>query len=139
DPATGAGGVLSTVSGPSSAKAPDDIGLQMEVTEGLLKKMVGQQELAQLMPANPNKASEYGDEARCPMMGFTQTPPSIEATSSTASEIIASEKVGDGKVEPSVNNMIEPLDRVRVDSNNQPITTNQGVPVANNQDRKSVV
>lgn len=133
DPATGAGGVLSTVSGPSSAKAPDDIGLQTEVTEGLLKKMVGQQELAQLMPANPNKASEYGDEARCPMMGFTQTPPSIEATSSTASEIIASEKVGDGKVEPSVNNTIEPLDRVRVDSNNQPITTNQGVPVANNQ------
>lgn len=133
DPATGAGGVLSTVSGPSSAKAPEDLGLETGVSEALLKKMTGQQELAQLMPANPNKASEYGDESRCPMMGYTQTPPSIEATASTSSEIIASEKVGDGRAEPSVNNTIESLDRVRVDSGNQPLTTNQGVPVANNQ------
>ncbi len=133
DPVTGAGSVLSTVSGPSSAKAPGDIGVETDVSEALLKKMAGQQELAQLVPANPNKSSEYGDEARCPMMGFTQTPPSIESTGSTSSEIIASEKVGDGKVEPSVNNTIESLDRVRVDSNNQPLTTNQGVPVANNQ------
>ncbi len=133
DSVTGAGSVLSTVSGPSSAKAPGDIGVETDVSEALLKKMAGQQELAQLVPANPNKYSEYGDEARCPMMGFTQTPPSIESTGSTSSEIIASEKVGDGKVEPSVNNTIESLDRVRVDSNNQPLTTNQGVPVANNQ------
>jgi catalase len=133
DPAVGAGGILSSMSGPSSAKTPEGIGLETEVSDALLKKMAGQQELAQQIPANPNKASEYGDEARCPLMGYTQTPPSLEATSSTSSEIIASEKVGDGKVEQSVNATIDSLDRVRVDSGNQVLTTNQGVPVANNQ------
>ena len=32
-----------------------------------------------------------------------------------------------------VNSTIEPLDRVRVDSQGQVLTTNQGVPVADNQ------
>lgn len=133
DPSVGAGSILSTMSGPSSTKTPEGIGQETEVSDALLKKMSGQQQLAQQIPANPNKSEEYGDDARCPMMGFTQQPPSLEATSSTASETIASEKVGDGTVNPGVNATISSLDRVRVDSDNQVLTTNQGVPVANNQ------
>lgn len=133
DPSVGAGSILSTMSGPSATKTPEGIGQETEVSDALLKKMSGQQQLAQQIPANPNKSEEYGDDARCPMMGFTQQPPSLEATSSTASETIASEKVGDGTVNPGVNATISSLDRVRVDSDNQVLTTNQGVPVANNQ------
>ncbi|PUA28792.1 MAG: catalase HPII [Cellvibrio sp. 79] len=133
EPAVGAGGILSSVSGPSSPKIPEGIGAETEISGALLKKVAGQQKLAQQIPANPNKSSEYGDEARCPLMGYTQQPESIETTASTASESIASEKLGAGKVDESVNATIEPLDRVRVDSNNQVLTTNQGVPVANNQ------
>lgn len=133
DPAVGAGGVLSSVSGPSSAKIPEGIGAETEISAALLKRVAGQQQLAQQIPANPNKSSEYGDDSRCPLMGYTQEPESIEATASTASESIASEKLGAGKVDESVNATIESLDRVRVDSNNQVLTTNQGVPVANNQ------
>lgn len=128
-----AGGVLTSVSGASSTKAPQNLGLETEVSDALAKKVSGQQDLAQLIPDNPNKASEYGDEARCPMMGHTQQPPSLEATASTSSELIASDKVGDGKVNASINATIDSLDRVRVDSGNQVLTTNQGVPIANNQ------
>lgn len=127
------GGVLTSVSGASSTKVPNTLGLETDVSDALVKKVAGQQTLAQQIPANPNKASEYGDGACCPMMGHTQLPPSVEATASTSSELIASEKVGDGKVDASVNATIGSLDRVRVDSGNQVLTTNQGVPIANNQ------
>lgn len=133
EPAVGAGGILTSVSGPSSVKTPEGIGMETEVSDVLLKKVTGQQQLAQQIPANPNKPSEYGDEARCPLIGYTQLPPSLEATASTASEIIASGKTGDGNVSEGVNATIASLDRVRVDSGNQAITTNQGVPIANNQ------
>ncbi len=133
EPAVGAAGILSSVSGPSTAKIPEGIGQETEVSDALLKKASGQQQLAQQIPSNPNKASEYGDEARCPLMGYTQEPPSVEATASTSTESIASEKVGDGKVDASVNATITSLDRVRVDSGNQILTTNQGVPIGNNQ------
>lgn len=132
DPAVGTGGVLGSVSGPSSNKV-DGIGVETEVSDALIKKVSGQQELAKKLPANPNKANEYGDDARCPMMGFTEMLPSPEAGASTASELIASDKVGDGGAIPGVNATITSLDRLRVDSADQPLTTNQGVPVGNNQ------
>ena len=44
-----------------------------------------------------------------------------------------SDKVGSGGPTIGNNKTIGPLDRVRVDSTNQPLTTNQGVPVGDNQ------
>lgn len=132
-PTTGPAGVLTSVSGPSSTSTPETLGVETEVSDALLKHAAGQQELAQQITSNPNKASEYGEAARCPMMGFTQEPPSLESVASTSTESIASEKVGDGEVYESMNSTIDSLDRVRVDSSNQPLTTNQGVPIANNQ------
>lgn len=133
EPAAGAGGILNSVSGPSSSKIPEGIGMETEITAVLLKKVSGQQQLVQQIPANPNKASEYGDDARCPLMGYTQPSPSIEATASTSSEVIASDKTGSGKIAASNNATISSLDRVRVGSDNQALTTNQGVPIGNNQ------
>lgn len=132
-PVSGAGNVLTSISGASTSETPENVGMETPLSDALVKKVAGQQELARSIPANPNKASEYGDEARCPLIGYSQIAPSLEATGSTASEIIASEKVGDGAVNPGVNNTIESLDRVRVDSDNQVLTTNQAVPVGNNQ------
>lgn len=132
-PAVGAGSILSSISGPSSSKIPEGLGLETGLSENLLQKMKGQQELTQQINANTNKANEYGDAARCPVMGITHVPSSVEATSSTSSEVVSSEKVGQGKVNEGINSTINSLDAMRVDSNNQVLTTNQGVPIANNQ------
>lgn len=129
----GAGSIMSTVSGPSTAEAPTTIGSEEPVAERLLEKMSGSQTLADQIPANTNKAHEYGDAARIPVVGLTVEPKSSAVTGSTSSEIIESEKVGAGKVNLGTNPTVAPLDRVRVDSSNQPLTTNQGVLVADNQ------
>ena len=130
--ATETGSVLSSVAGPSTTEC-EYSGISSETADALIKQKTGQQELSLAMPNNPNKEHEYGDAARCPVMGHTQTPPNIETTASTASEMSTSEKVGEGKVSAGVNATIDSLDRVRVDSNDQALTTNQGVPVGNNQ------
>jgi len=128
----GAGSILKTVSGPS-AKSPDSIAAQNDTGERLLSKKSGEQELAGAISHNSTKASEYGDAARLPTMGATTNPPGPDVTGSTSSEIHASEKVGSGKPLISENATVTSLDRARVDSSDQPLTTNQGVPVADNQ------
>ena len=130
---SGAGSVLSTVSGPSTATPPESLGSDDAVAERLLEKTVTGQALAAAMPANENKANEYGENSRCPYSGVTNTPTSTAATGSTSSEILASAKVGDGDPNIGVNPTVQPLDRVRVDGSGQVLTTNQGVPVADNQ------
>ena len=129
----GAGSIKSTVSGPSTDSTPVSIGSADPVAERLLEKMVGGQQLADKMPANANKAYEYGEASRIPVVGSTVEPESPAVTGSTSSEINASPKVGDGQAKLSTNPTVEPLDRVRVDSSNQPLTTNQGVLIADNQ------
>lgn len=129
----GAGSIMSTVSGPSTDTPPTTLGSKDPIKDRLLEKMADSQRLAQKMPSNTNKADEYGEASRIPNAGVTAEPDSIAATGSTATEIIDSAKTGDGTPKPSQNPTVEPLDRVRVDSSNQPLTTNQGVLVADNQ------
>ncbi|RYY76195.1 MAG: catalase [Gammaproteobacteria bacterium] len=129
----GSGSVLSTVSGPSTPASPDTLGGKTPVGDRLLEKMAAGKDLAAAMPANENKKDEYGEASRCPYSGATREPASTAATGSTSSEIISSEKVGDGETDIGENPTVGPLDRVRVDASNQVITTNQGVPVADNQ------
>jgi catalase len=89
--------------------------------------------LAAGMPFNPTKAAEHGfANGLATHKGTTVEPESRLATGSTISEENTSEKVG--SIAPKgVNSTIEPLDRVRVDSSGQMLTTNQGVKVADNQ------
>jgi catalase len=118
----------STVSGSrrgtSAARGEDLAAAKMAVTN----------DLAAAMPFNASKKAEHGALARNPPQGAHEAA-DVVASGSTLSESAASKKVGAGKPEErlGVNPGNGPLDRVRVDSSERGITTNQGVPVADNQ------
>src|SRR6186713_1155434 len=116
----------STVSGPS-AKGPRGS------DDAATRKMADAGDLAAAMPANPNKADEYGDAARSPKPGARHEPRDPATLGSTLSENNPSTKVGSGAPPVGFNPANGPLDRVRADSANRVLTTNQGVPVADNQ------
>ena len=132
-PVDGAGSILSTVSGPSDANPPKSLGVSNPVADRLLDKIPSEQQLSADRSHNATKASEYGDASRTPTEGEQFKPSTHAATGSTASEIIANDKVGDGNPPKGENPTTDPLDRVRVDPAKRHLTTNQGVPVADNQ------
>jgi catalase len=91
------------------------------------------QALAAAMPYNPGKAGEHGfKNGVSPPAGTTVEPTSRLPGSSTLSEANGSAKTGTVAPE-GVNATITTLDRVRVDSTGQVLTTNQGVAIADNQ------
>ena len=113
-----------TDSAPSQVNAADDAASSQAVQT---------QDMAAGMPFNANKAGEHGfDNGLQPQPGVTQDPASRLPTASTLSEENVSAKTGTQAAE-GVNWTIEALDRVRVDSSGQALTTNQGVPIADNQ------
>jgi catalase len=117
----------STVSGPARPRkgaAPDD---------AVERKLSGTQALVAAMPFNPNKPGEHGKAALQPQPGATAKPPEPVVTASTVRETVASEKLGRGAAELGHNPGNSSLDRVRVDSSDRALTTNQGVVVADNQ------
>jgi catalase len=116
----------STVSGPSG-KGGAARG------DAATAKMEGSNVLAAAFPFNPNKAGEHGKAARDPQPGATAEPPSPIVTGSTLTESASSPKLGGGKPDLGHNPGNLPLDRVRVDSSDRVLTTNQGVAVADNQ------
>ena len=90
-------------------------------------------ELAAAVPHNRNKVLEHGrDNAVAPPPGATTKPGNNELTASTATESTETGKSG-GALQPGINRANASLDRVRVDASDQPLTTNQGVRVADNQ------
>ena len=117
----------STVSGP--ARKDRNAG----PADALMRKMDGAQTLASAMPFNANKPAEYGKATAKPQRGVTVKPPSPMVTGSTLTESAASEKLGAGQPNLSINPGNLPLDRARVDSSDRVLTTNQGVPIADNQ------
>jgi catalase len=130
----GAGSILSTVAGPADARPPTSLGAKTPESERLLEKVVSDMALAAEMPFNPTKPLEYGEDAFPPHEGARHSPSTPLATASTTTENIPSPKVGDGTPEIGRNPLNGPLDRVRVDDSGRVLTTNQGVPVGNNQD-----
>lgn len=90
-------------------------------------------DMAQGMPYNPTKASEHGHEnALAPQPGAVSKPASPVATGSTLSETNENAKYGK-PAQPGVNAAGGSLGRVRADSSEQMLTTNQGVLVSDNQ------
>jgi catalase len=134
----GAGSLLSTISGPSTDRMADSLGSKPADATSLREKMAATQELAAQMPFNRNKSGEYGDASRVPQVGDMTQPSSPRATASTTAETIASEKVGAGEPQLGVNANNTSLDAVRVDSSEQRLTTNQGVPISDNQNSLTV-
>ena len=84
------------------------------------------------MPANANKPAEYGKAAANPPVGQTVEPADDSVAASTLSEANESAKTGE-KAAAGVNASDGTLPRVRADGSGQAMTTNQGVPVADNQ------
>ncbi|MEA2658673.1 MAG: catalase [Candidatus Binatota bacterium] len=117
--------VRSTIGGPSSpiTNANDSLAIKFAATQKLVADM----------PHNANKAFEHGELSSQPPEGQTTTPADSSATGSTVTETNASDKVGAGKPQLGSNPTNLPLDRVRVDSSGKTLTTNQGVPIADNQ------
>src|SRR6185369_14069478 len=89
--------------------------------------------LAASMPANENKRAEYGEATDVPPLGASREPGSPLITASTVTESTPSPKTGVGVPPDGSNPANGTLDRVRVDSAGQRLTTNQGVPIADNQ------
>jgi catalase len=121
---TGKTSARSTTSGP--ADAIDAAG----ITDAASAKLAGVQRLAAQFPHNAAKPSEFTEDAA---EGQTALPADPAVGSSTLTEANASPKVGKGNPQLSFNPGNGPLDRVRVDSSGRALTTNQGVPVADNQ------
>ncbi len=102
--------------------------------DDLTAKLAGTEALAAAMPFNANKPAEYDPEAALdPPAGVAIQPDDPIVGSSTVQEAQASEKVGSGSPVIGTNKTNAPLDRVRADSTARMLTTNQGVPVADNQ------
>jgi catalase len=117
----------STVAGPTHADATSSD------ADRATAKMAGTEEVAGAFPFNAAKPTEFGEKARRPAVGQSVEAPDPIVGASTLSESNASEKLGGGNPTPGFNPGTGPLDRVRVDSGGQRLTTNQGVPVADNQ------
>jgi catalase len=101
----------------------------------LAAKMIGTEALAGAISHNALKPTEYGERAmRPPEAGKPVEPPTIAVSGSTLTETIPSAKVGAGAPPVGENPNNGPLDRVRADNSGRALTTNQGVPVAQNQD-----
>jgi catalase len=118
-----------TVGGPSD---PDG---STHSSDNLVAKLSGTQELSARIVFNANKADEYSSSPSTisPKSGRHEIPEDPLVGASTVTESTSSDKVGSGGPPIGANKTIAPLDRVRVDSTDRPITTNQGVPVADNQ------
>jgi catalase len=114
-----------TVSGPRK-------GPRGGADDAAVRKMQGTQALASAFPFNANKPGEIGAAARKPRAGATAEPSDPSVTSSTLTEAQRSAKTG-SQARPGYNPVGEPLDRVRVDSGGQALTTNFGAPIADNQ------
>jgi catalase len=128
-----AGSVLGTMSG--AAVVGSGSGKKV-LPADLLKKIVDGADLSAAITHNASKPDEFlrpgNDTPHIPDVGTIAEPASPQATAGTISEAIVSDKTG-GAAAPGNNAVGGNLDRVRVDSGDQALTTNQGVPVADNQ------
>ncbi len=87
---------------------------------------------AAAMPSNAIKRAEFGKDAGTPPPGKPVKPASRAVTGSSLTEGNDTGKTG-APASAGNDPGSAPLDRVRVDSSGQGLTTNQGVPVADNQ------
>ena len=92
------------------------------------------QALAAAMPYNTGKAGEFGRQnAVAPAQGASTSLESSAASASTLSETQASAKTGAAATPQGRSAFAGSLDAVRSDASGQTLTTNQGVPIGDNQ------
>jgi len=106
---------------PTPAAASKSSPVRSNTTLPAAQQAAATQALVEAMPHNPNKAAEVGhDNAVAPPRGATAKPTSPLVGASTLSE---------GNVSPKT----DALAGVRSDAAGQRLTTNQGVPIGDNQ------
>ncbi len=132
----GIGSVLSTISGPSTS-TPADVdptALDNDLQRALASHQIAAEAFAGAMPFNAQKGGEHGlQSGHNPQPGQTAEATNDIDTASTVTENAKSDKVGQGAPNIGFNPANESLDRVRVDSSEQALTTNQGVQISDNQ------
>ena len=136
NPMESIGTVLSTFAGPSTIVLPPDATSTFPTAaqQRLATQKVGAQLAVSAVPANPLKAAEFGlAHGHAPQAGQPMEPHDPIDGASTVTEDAISDKVGSGTPPDGYNPASEPLDRVRVDSTGQVLTTNMGTPIADNQ------
>ena len=102
--------------------------------QALATQKHGAQELAAAMPFNSIKANEYGAaNALSPVAGPTVDAEDDVVGASTISEIEANEKLGEGVAPVGASPLTSSLDHVRTDASGQPLTTNMGMLISDNQ------
>ncbi|HLP81579.1 MAG TPA: catalase, partial [Nitrosomonas sp.] len=116
-----------TIGGP--AKSEETLAHAGEFSD----KLVASHKLASAMPYNANKSDEYGNDSNLPPKGQIVKVNELSGTGSTLTETHASNKTGGGEPQIGFNPTNGTLDQVRVDSTEQVLTTNQGVPISDNQ------
>ena len=136
NPMESIGTVLATFSGPSTAQLDPAQTMQLPTVSAqrLATQKIGAQLATAAVPFNPLKASEHGlDGGHGPASGVPMAPHDPIDAASTVTEDAVSAKVGEGTPLPGYNPGNESLDRVRVDSGGQTLTTNMGIAVSDNQ------
>jgi catalase len=116
-----------TVSGPAKSRPASQPG------DAAGRKKRGTEALAAAFPENAAKTSEVGKAAQRPARGQSSAPSEAAVTGSTLTEKTSSRKVGAGKPALGAAPNSSSLDRVRTDASDQVLTTNQGVPISDNQ------
>src|SRR5262245_61190006 len=97
-------------------------------TDAAAEKAAATQAMSASFVFNSNKEAEYDpDGALAPPEGVSVKSSDPIAGASTVSESNASDKVGSGGGNIGRNPTVGSLDRVRVDSSDRVLTTNQGV------------
>jgi len=123
---TGNPGVRPKTSDVATAKAV------LRTNDVVAKQARAADEIAAALPFNAMKEFEYGHtHAKAPRAGATvDVAPAL--TASTESEENATPKTGQAAI-AGVNATTGSLERLRADGTGQALTTNQGVPIADNQ------
>ncbi len=122
-----------------SASGATKGGQTLQSNDVVMARAVAAEPLVGAMPHNSIKASEYGhDNSLAPQPGPTAEPNASGVNSSAVTASTLTEESGTAKSGDAANLGENPttasLKRVRVDANGQPLTTNQGTRVSNNQD-----
>lgn len=100
----------------------------------LEEQLTAAQAMAAAMPYNTGKAHEFGREnAVAPPRGAIVSSSSPTASATTLSEAQASAKTGAAATPQGRSAFAGALDAVRSDASGQPLTTNQGVAISDNQ------
>ncbi|MEX2260190.1 MAG: catalase [Woeseia sp.] len=116
--------------GGSAAKATAGV---LKTNDIVAEKASASDAFIAAMPYNTIKELEHGhDNAVAPPPGETTEPDSSALTASTVTEDTSTAKTG-GAAPLGENATVASLDRVRVDASDQPLTSNQGVRVGDNQ------